>query len=136
MYIQQRQGRVPEATAKYFMHQLGTFDIFFFLCCLVFPSSTCLPFTDGNQVSYAAAGLQILRDNNLIHRDLKPQVGYDTPCLPGLFINIQRSQITGKIYMILKMRSHLPTIMQILYILLCGCKSRCQMLIANQDAKC
>lgn len=42
MYIQQRQGRVPEATAKYFMHQL-------------------------------AAGLQILRDNNLIHRDLKPQ---------------------------------------------------------------
>ncbi|KAG5550299.1 hypothetical protein RHGRI_015305 [Rhododendron griersonianum] len=52
MYIQQRQGRVPEATAKYFMHQL-------------------------------AAGLQILRDNNLIHRDLKPQVGYDTPCLPG-----------------------------------------------------
>ncbi|KAI8556704.1 hypothetical protein RHMOL_Rhmol05G0274700 [Rhododendron molle] len=42
MYIQQRKGRVPEATAKYFMHQL-------------------------------AAGLQILRDNNLIHRDLKPQ---------------------------------------------------------------
>ncbi|XP_057511828.1 serine/threonine-protein kinase ATG1c-like [Actinidia eriantha] len=42
MYIQQRQGRVPEATAKYFMQQL-------------------------------AAGLQILRENNLIHRDLKPQ---------------------------------------------------------------
>ncbi|KAL6998834.1 Serine/threonine-protein kinase ATG1c [Sarracenia purpurea var. burkii] len=42
IYIQQRQGRVPEATAKYFMQQL-------------------------------AAGLQILRENNLIHRDLKPQ---------------------------------------------------------------
>ncbi|KAA8518953.1 hypothetical protein F0562_016273 [Nyssa sinensis] len=42
MYIQQRQGRVPEARAKHFMQQL-------------------------------AAGLQILRENNLIHRDLKPQ---------------------------------------------------------------
>uniref|UniRef100_A0A5B7AJK5 Protein kinase domain-containing protein n=1 Tax=Davidia involucrata TaxID=16924 RepID=A0A5B7AJK5_DAVIN len=42
MYIQQRQGRVPEAKAKHFMKQL-------------------------------AAGLQILRENNLIHRDLKPQ---------------------------------------------------------------
>ncbi|GFY83679.1 protein kinase superfamily protein [Actinidia rufa] len=43
MYIQQRQGKVPEATAKYFMQQL-------------------------------AAGLHILRENNLIHRDLKPQI--------------------------------------------------------------
>ncbi|KAA8516375.1 hypothetical protein F0562_016668 [Nyssa sinensis] len=42
MYIQQRQGRVLETTAKHFMQQL-------------------------------AAGLQILRENNLIHRDLKPQ---------------------------------------------------------------
>ncbi|XP_009796102.1 serine/threonine-protein kinase ATG1c-like isoform X1 [Nicotiana tabacum] len=42
MYIQQRQGRIPEATAKHFMQQL-------------------------------ASGLKILRDNNLIHRDLKPQ---------------------------------------------------------------
>ncbi|XP_041024436.1 serine/threonine-protein kinase ATG1c isoform X1 [Juglans microcarpa x Juglans regia] len=41
MYIQ-RQGRVPEATAKQFMQQL-------------------------------VAGLQILRENSLIHRDLKPQ---------------------------------------------------------------
>ncbi|XP_059305522.1 serine/threonine-protein kinase ATG1c-like isoform X2 [Lycium ferocissimum] len=42
MYIQQRQGKIPEATAKHFMQQL-------------------------------ASGLKILRDNNLIHRDLKPQ---------------------------------------------------------------
>ncbi|KAG6437680.1 hypothetical protein SASPL_102603 [Salvia splendens] len=42
MYIQQRQGKVSEATAKHFMQQL-------------------------------AEGLKILRDNNLIHRDLKPQ---------------------------------------------------------------
>ncbi|KAG6434352.1 hypothetical protein SASPL_105982 [Salvia splendens] len=42
MYIQQRQGKVSEATAKHFMQQL-------------------------------AKGLKILRDNNLIHRDLKPQ---------------------------------------------------------------
>ncbi|KAL0347353.1 UNVERIFIED_CONTAM: Serine/threonine-protein kinase ATG1c [Sesamum calycinum] len=42
MYIQQTQGRVPEATAKQFMQQL-------------------------------AEGLKVLRENNLIHRDLKPQ---------------------------------------------------------------
>ncbi|KAL0375257.1 UNVERIFIED_CONTAM: Serine/threonine-protein kinase ATG1c [Sesamum radiatum] len=42
MYIQQSQGRVPEATAKHFMQQL-------------------------------AEGLKVLRENNLIHRDLKPQ---------------------------------------------------------------
>ncbi|KAK4432339.1 Serine/threonine-protein kinase ATG1c [Sesamum alatum] len=42
MYIQQRQGKIPEATAKHFMQQL-------------------------------AEGLKVLRDNNLIHRDLKPQ---------------------------------------------------------------
>ncbi|KAL3826037.1 hypothetical protein ACJIZ3_022066 [Penstemon smallii] len=42
MYLQQRQGRIPEATSKHFMQQLG-------------------------------AGLKVLRDNNLIHRDLKPQ---------------------------------------------------------------
>ncbi|KAI3474139.1 hypothetical protein Pfo_028927 [Paulownia fortunei] len=42
MYIQQRQGRIPEATAKHFMQQL-------------------------------AEGLKVLRENNLIHRDLKPQ---------------------------------------------------------------
>ncbi|PKA63961.1 CBL-interacting serine/threonine-protein kinase 23 [Apostasia shenzhenica] len=41
LYIQ-NHGRVPEATAKYFMQQL-------------------------------ANGLQVLRENNLIHRDLKPQ---------------------------------------------------------------
>ncbi|KAL0316350.1 UNVERIFIED_CONTAM: Serine/threonine-protein kinase ATG1c [Sesamum radiatum] len=42
MYIQQRQGKIPEATAKHFMQQL-------------------------------AEGLKVLRENNLIHRDLKPQ---------------------------------------------------------------
>ncbi|VFQ89370.1 unnamed protein product [Cuscuta campestris] len=42
MYIQQRNGRIPEATAKHFMQQL-------------------------------ASGLKVLRENNLIHRDLKPQ---------------------------------------------------------------
>ncbi|XP_051113959.1 serine/threonine-protein kinase ATG1c-like isoform X2 [Andrographis paniculata] len=42
MYIQQRQGKIPEATAKHFMKHL-------------------------------AEGLKVLRDNNLIHRDLKPQ---------------------------------------------------------------
>ncbi|KAH6798175.1 Protein kinase superfamily protein [Perilla frutescens var. hirtella] len=42
MYIQQRQGKVSEATAKHFMQQL-------------------------------AEGLKVLRENNLIHRDLKPQ---------------------------------------------------------------
>ncbi|KAJ8532989.1 hypothetical protein K7X08_015878 [Anisodus acutangulus] len=42
MYIQQRQGKIPEATAKHFMQQI-------------------------------ACGLEILRHNNLIHRDLKPQ---------------------------------------------------------------
>lgn len=42
MYIEQRQGRISEGTAKYFMQQLAT-------------------------------GLQVLRQNNLIHRDLKPQ---------------------------------------------------------------
>ncbi|XP_060176800.1 serine/threonine-protein kinase ATG1c-like isoform X2 [Lycium barbarum] len=42
MYIQRRQWRIPEATAKHFMQQL-------------------------------ASGLKILRENNLIHRDLKPQ---------------------------------------------------------------
>ncbi|XP_016473571.2 serine/threonine-protein kinase ATG1c-like isoform X1 [Nicotiana tabacum] len=42
MYIQRRQGRITEATAKHFMQQL-------------------------------ASGLKILRENNLIHRDLKPQ---------------------------------------------------------------
>ncbi|KAL0915141.1 hypothetical protein M5K25_015540 [Dendrobium thyrsiflorum] len=49
MYIQ-RHGRVSEATAKHFMQQL---DIYIFSC--------------------TANGLQVLRDNNLIHRDLKPQ---------------------------------------------------------------
>ncbi|KAL2229499.1 UNVERIFIED_CONTAM: Serine/threonine-protein kinase ATG1c [Sesamum indicum] len=43
MYIQQRQGKIPEATAKHFMQQL-------------------------------AEGLKVLRENNLIHRDLKPQL--------------------------------------------------------------
>ncbi|MCD9561413.1 hypothetical protein HAX54_020519 [Datura stramonium] len=42
MYIQRRQGRIAEATAKHFMQQL-------------------------------ASGLEILHENNLIHRDLKPQ---------------------------------------------------------------
>ncbi|KAK2972292.1 hypothetical protein RJ640_014350 [Escallonia rubra] len=42
MFIQKRQGRIPESTAKHFMYQL-------------------------------AAGLKILRDHHLIHRDLKPQ---------------------------------------------------------------
>ncbi|CAH9130572.1 unnamed protein product [Cuscuta epithymum] len=42
MYIQQRNGKIPEATAKHFMQQL-------------------------------ASGLKVLRENNLIHRDLKPQ---------------------------------------------------------------
>ncbi|XP_012850383.1 PREDICTED: serine/threonine-protein kinase apg-1-like isoform X1 [Erythranthe guttata] len=42
MYIQQRHGKVSEATAKHFMQQL-------------------------------AEGLKVLRENNLIHRDLKPQ---------------------------------------------------------------
>ncbi|KAH0720850.1 hypothetical protein KY290_005839 [Solanum tuberosum] len=42
MYIQRRQGRIAEATAKHFMQQL-------------------------------ASGLKVLRENNLIHRDLKPQ---------------------------------------------------------------
>ncbi|KAI3447719.1 hypothetical protein Pfo_004384 [Paulownia fortunei] len=42
MYIQKRQGKIPEANAKHFMHQL-------------------------------AEGLKVLRENNLIHRDLKPQ---------------------------------------------------------------
>ncbi|KAL0344513.1 UNVERIFIED_CONTAM: Serine/threonine-protein kinase ATG1c [Sesamum radiatum] len=42
MYIQQQQGKIPEATAKHFMQQL-------------------------------AEGLKVLRENNLIHRDLKPQ---------------------------------------------------------------
>ncbi|KAK4478527.1 hypothetical protein RD792_014007 [Penstemon davidsonii] len=42
MYLHQRQGRIPEATSKHFMQQLGE-------------------------------GLKVLRDNNLIHRDLKPQ---------------------------------------------------------------
>nr|GMC79071.1 serine/threonine-protein kinase ATG1c isoform X1 [Ipomoea batatas] len=42
IYIQQRNGRIPEATAKHFMQQL-------------------------------ASGLKVLRENNLIHRDLKPQ---------------------------------------------------------------
>ncbi|KAL5991708.1 hypothetical protein ACLOJK_012618 [Asimina triloba] len=49
IYIQ-RHGSVPELTAKYFMQQL---DVRF--------------------VSLTAAGLQVLRENNLIHRDLKPQ---------------------------------------------------------------
>ncbi|PPD99455.1 hypothetical protein GOBAR_DD03531 [Gossypium barbadense] len=48
-----RYGSVPEATAKHFMQQLVTQD-----------SSNHL---------LAAAGLLVLRDNNLIHRDLKPQ---------------------------------------------------------------
>lgn len=30
---------------------------------------------------FTAAGLQILRDNNLIHRDLKPQVWLIVSCL-------------------------------------------------------
>ncbi|KAL3536445.1 hypothetical protein ACH5RR_004906 [Cinchona calisaya] len=42
VYVQQRQGRIPEAIAKHFMQQL-------------------------------ASGLKVLRENNLIHRDLKPQ---------------------------------------------------------------
>ncbi|XP_027070956.1 serine/threonine-protein kinase ATG1c-like isoform X2 [Coffea arabica] len=42
VYIQKRQGGIPEATAKHFMQQL-------------------------------ASGLKVLRENNLIHRDLKPQ---------------------------------------------------------------
>lgn len=42
MFIQQRNGRISEATAKHFMQQL-------------------------------ASGLKALRENNLIHRDLKPQ---------------------------------------------------------------
>ncbi|KAL1804728.1 hypothetical protein ACET3Z_027796 [Daucus carota] len=42
MFINRRQERIPEATAKHFMLQL-------------------------------ASGLKVLRDNNVIHRDLKPQ---------------------------------------------------------------
>ncbi|PIM98854.1 Serine/threonine-protein kinase involved in autophagy [Handroanthus impetiginosus] len=42
MYIQQRQGKIPEATTKHFMQQL-------------------------------AEGLKVLHQNNLMHRDLKPQ---------------------------------------------------------------
>ncbi|KAL6520950.1 hypothetical protein OROGR_017519 [Orobanche gracilis] len=51
IYIQQRQGRIPEETAKHFMQQLDSFY----------------------NLNDAAEGLKVLRENNLIHRDLKPQ---------------------------------------------------------------
>lgn len=67
MYIQ-RHGKVPEATAKHFMLQLGMFHLF--IACVFLLCSS------GNKGEFCvtAAGLQVLRDNNLIHRDLKPQV--------------------------------------------------------------
>ncbi|KAL2250474.1 UNVERIFIED_CONTAM: Serine/threonine-protein kinase ATG1c [Sesamum indicum] len=58
MYIQQSQGRVPEATAKHFMQQLGipcSYSRFLYA------------------LNDAAEGLKVLRENNFIHRDLKPQ---------------------------------------------------------------
>ena len=81
MYIQQRQGKVSEATAKHFMQQLGFTLLFFFFLFFILLSllSSCLCFscriTHPSYISsFAAEGLKILRDNNLIHRDLKPQV--------------------------------------------------------------
>ena len=35
---------------------------------------------DGELVYFTAAGLKVLRDNNLIHRDLKPQVCFSCFC--------------------------------------------------------
>ena len=55
---------------------------------------------------FTAAGLQILRDNNLIHRDLKPQVWLIVFCLSSnsdlnvaiyiLFISPVRKQVHAK----------------------------------------
>jgi serine/threonine-protein kinase ULK/ATG1 len=67
LYIQ-RHGRVPEATAKHFMLQLGMFQLFIAVFSFYVFS------VNKGELCGTAAGLQVLRDNNLIHRDLKPQV--------------------------------------------------------------
>jgi serine/threonine protein kinase len=50
------------------MLQLGMFQLFI----VVFSFSVFS--VNKEELSVTAAGLQVLRDNNLIHRDLKPQV--------------------------------------------------------------
>lgn len=90
MYIQQRQGRIPEATAKHFMQQLGlsepsvSFAQLPFFACRVNDLLLLHELKHINvhaHVFAAASGLKILRDNNLIHRDLKPQVWLPSPLL-------------------------------------------------------
>lgn len=87
-YIQ-RYGRVSQAVARHFMRQLGVYH-----CCkfyvftwsevawnvyfvslvstivVVYKVLMCVRFF----MACSASGLQVLRENNLIHRDLKPQV--------------------------------------------------------------
>ena len=64
----QRHKRVSETVAKHFIRQLGKWFI-----------SPLLPLSSlfhNSSLFSAASGLQMLRDNNVVHRDLKPQVLY------------------------------------------------------------
>ncbi|KAF3780284.1 Serine/threonine-protein kinase [Nymphaea thermarum] len=73
MYIH-NHGKVPEATAKHFMHQLGMFSLLVSFCL-----SSCgynhhqVGSYLIRHISSTASGLSILREHNIIHRDLKPQ---------------------------------------------------------------
>lgn len=83
-YLNQR-GKVSEAVAKHFMRQLGMLGIL--SCFLVFLTTinTLVLLQNNNNkailsvlmvdsIYCSAAGLQVLNENCLIHRDLKPQV--------------------------------------------------------------
>lgn len=69
-YIQ-LYGKVSEVVARHFMRQLGMSLLAFAYFVANSLANLCL-----NHVLlvFPGAGLQVLRNNNLIHRDLKPQV--------------------------------------------------------------
>jgi serine/threonine-protein kinase ULK/ATG1 len=74
-YIQ-RYGKVTDLVARHFMRQLG---MYFVRVVVIFADNSLELWSETlvePSVGFVSgAGLQVLRNNNLIHRDLKPQVG-------------------------------------------------------------
>jgi len=77
-YIQ-RYGKVTEMVARHFMRQLGMYVVLEGLLLFAnYGDNLVVLFRVEIKTIFwfvSGAGLQVLRNNNLIHRDLKPQVG-------------------------------------------------------------